>query len=77
MDLGDGFDFNASAETSTGGFTITAAGNTTASTITGSAGGDILTGSSGGDTITGGSGADALTGGNGDDLRLCRRCWYR
>ena len=60
--LNNGVDFNAAASTNTtGGITITAAGNANASTIVGTDQADVITGSTAGDSITGGPGDDIIS----------------
>ncbi len=64
--LAEGVNFDAAASTdTTAGITITATGNTTASTIVGTDQADVITGGDADDSLTGGVGADTLTGGAG------------
>lgn len=68
LELEDGIDADLnSASTSSAGYTVTADGNTSASTIVGSDDDDVLTGGEGDDTITGGDGDNTIDAGDGDD----------
>ena len=67
LDLGNAVDVNLRAATETGGYVITAAGNTAASIITGSTNNDFITGSSLNDELRGAVGNDSIVGGDGVD----------
>jgi Ca2+-binding RTX toxin-like protein len=67
LTLADAATANLSLATGTAGYTITAALNASASTITGSAFADTITGGNGDDTLSGGNGADIITGAAGND----------
>ena len=61
-------DFDASAATgTTKGITITASGNSSASTLTGTDQADVITGGAAGDTLSGDAGNDTIAGNAGDD----------
>jgi hypothetical protein len=66
----DDINFIATAQTSTKGVTITAAGNANGSSLAGTnhaAGNDIITGGDGNDTLVGNGGLDTITAGGGVD----------